>query len=107
MALLAYQQIGDGNDITFGPATITGDTVAFDDRGFLEFKNTNAATRDITFALPGTVHGVAVPDLVVPIAATTGNEKVKVTKDMVDPADGLIHITYTADAGVTVAAQRV
>lgn len=107
MALLAYQTIGDGNDITFAAVAAGGDTVPFDDRGFVEFKNTNASTRTITFAIPGTTHGTAIPDLAVSIAATTGNEKVKVTSDMIDPADGLIHITYSSDVGVTCAAQRV
>lgn len=107
MALLSYQTIADGNDITFAAVTAGGDTVPFDDRGFLEFKNTNGATRTITVAIPGTVHGTAIPDLAVTIGATTGNEKIKVTRDMIDPATGLISITYSADAGVTVAAQRV
>ena len=108
MALLSYQQIGDGVDITFGAVAAAGDTVPYDDRGFVEFKNTNVATRTITFAIPGTVHGTAIPDLAVTIGATAGNEKVKVTQDMVDPSDGLIHVTYSSSGtDVTVAAQRV
>lgn len=107
MALLSYQTIGDGADITFAAVGASGDTVQYDERGFLEFKNTNASTRTITFAIPGTIHGTAVPDLAVTIAATTGNEKVKVTQDMIDPSDGLIHVTYSDPADVTVAAQRV
>jgi hypothetical protein len=107
MALLSYQTIGDANDITFAAVAAGGDTVPFDDRGFLEFKNTNGSTRTITIAIPGTVHGTAIPDLAFTIGATTGNEKVKVTKDMIDPSTGLISVTYSADSGVTVAAQRV
>lgn len=107
MALLSAQQIGDGVDITFAAVAAGGDTCVFDDRAFLEFKNTNAATRVITVAIPGTIHGTAIPDLAVTIAATTGNEKIKLTPDMVDPATGLIAITYSTDVNVTVALQRV
>lgn len=107
MALLAAQTIGDGVDITFAAVAAGGDTCVYDDRAFLEFKNTNASTRTITVAIPGTIHGTAIPDLAVVIGATTGNEKIKLTSDMVDPATGLIAITYSADAGVTVALQRV
>lgn len=107
MAQLAFQQIGDGNDITFAAVGGAGDTVAFDDRGFLEFKNTDAASRTVTIAIPGSVHGTAVPDLAVVVAATTGVEKIKLTPDMVDPSSGNIAITYSATANLTVAAQRV
>ena len=101
------QQIGDGVDITFAAVAAGGDTCAFDDRAFLEYKNTNAATRTITVAIPGTIHGTAIPDVAVVIAATTGNEKIKLTQDMIDPADGVIHVTYSSDVNVTVALQRV
>ncbi len=107
MAALAIQQIGDGTDITFGAVGGSGDTVAFDDRAFLEFKNTNAASRTVTVAIPGTVHGTAVPDLAVVVAANTGVEKIKLTPDMVDLTSGVIVITYSATAGLEVAAQRV
>jgi hypothetical protein len=107
MALLTPQAIGDGVDITFAAVAVGGDTCVYDERAFLEFKNTNASTRTITVAIPGTIHGNAIPDLAVVIGATTGNEKIKLTPDMVDPATGLISITYSADAGVTVALQRV
>jgi hypothetical protein len=107
MAQLAFQQIGDGNDITFAGVGGSGDTVPYDERGFLEFKNTNAASRTVTIAIPGTVHGTAVPDLAVVVAANTGIEKIKLTPDMVDLSSGLISITYSATADLTVAAQRV
>lgn len=107
MAQLAFQQIGDGVDITFAAVGVSGDTVAFDDRGFVEFRNTNAAARTVTVAIPGTVHGTAVPDLAVIVAATTGIEKIKLTPDMVDPVSGNIAMTYSATADLTVAAQRV
>ena len=106
MAQLSYQQIGDGTDITFAAVGGSGDTVAYDSRGFLQFKNTNGSTRVITLAVPGTNHGTATPDLAVTIAATTGEEYIKVTSDMVDPTTGLIAISYSATSGVTVAAMR-
>ncbi len=107
MAALAIQQIGDGTDITFAAVGASGDTVAFDDRAFLEIKNSNGSTRDVTIAIPGTVHGTAVPDLVVTVAATTGVEKIKLTPDMVDLSSGVIPIAYSATPGLTNAAQRV
>lgn len=107
MALLEYQQIGDGTDITFGAVGGSGDTVTYDERGFLEFKNTNASPRNVTIAIPGTIHGTAIPDLTVNVAGTSGNEKIKVTSDMVDPSTGVIAVTYDATAGLTVAAVRV
>jgi hypothetical protein len=107
MANLAIQQIGDGVDITFGAVGGAGDTIDFDDRTFLEYKNTDAATRTVTVAIPGTVHGTAIPDLAVIVAATTGVEKIKLTPDMVDPSNGKINITYSATANLTAAAQRV
>lgn len=107
MATLAYQQIGDGADITFAAVGGSGDVVPFDDRGFLEFKNTNGSTRTVTIAIPGTNHGTATPDLAVVVAATTGIEKIKMTADMVDMSTGMISISYSATADLTVAAQRV
>lgn len=107
MAQLAIQQIGDGNDITFAAVGGSGDTVAFDDRTFLEFRNTNGSSRTVTIAIPGTVHGTAIPDLAVVVGATTGIEKIKLTPDMVDPSSGNIAISYSATTDLTVAAQRV
>ena len=107
MAQLAIQQIGDGADPAFSAVGGAGDTVAFDDRTFLEYRNTDAATRTVTVAIPGTTHGTAVPDLAVVVPATTGVKRIKLTPDMVDPTTGNIALSYSATANLTVAALRV
>ena len=108
MALLSYQQIGiTGPAIT--PVTpAASDTIAPDERGFLLYENTNAATRDITVVVPGTLYGQARPDIVRTIAATTGRALIgPLVADLADPTTGLITITTSAQTGVTVAACRI
>lgn len=108
MALLAAQQVGiTGPTITFGAAAAS-DTVVPDDRLMLVYKNTNAATRDITVVVPGTRFGQANPDVVVTIAATTGEEYIgPITRDLADPVTGLVTVTTSAQTNVTVAAVRI
>lgn len=108
MALLSAQQVTiTGAAITLGAAAAS-DTVAPDDRLFLWYKNTNAATRDITVVVPGTQYGQARPDVVRTIAATTGEALIgPLVSDLADPATGLITVTLSATAGVTVAAVRI
>ena len=109
MALLAPQQI------TIGGATITlaaasaSDTVAPDDRLFLWYKNTNAATRDITVVVPGSYYAQNLADVVVTIAATTGEELIgPIDRKLADPTTGLVTINVTpAITNVTVAAVRI
>lgn len=112
MAQLAHQQI------TITGATITlvspsagspgSDTVAPDDRVFLWFKNTNAATRDIVVVVPGSNYSQALTDVTVTIAATTGEELIgPIDRKLADPTTGLVTFTTSAQAGLTVAAVRI
>jgi len=109
MALLAHQQITIGGaTITLGAASAS-DTVVPDDRLFLLYRNTNAATRDIVVVVPGTYYGQPLTDSTVTIAGTTGEEFIgPIDRRLADPTTGLVTITCTASAvGVTVAAIRV
>lgn len=108
MALLTPQQVAiTGPTITLSAAN-SSDTVVPDERVFLWYKNTNAAVRNISVVVPGTVFGQARPDVPVVIAGTTGEELIgPLVADLADPTTGLITVTIDATAGVTVAAVRV
>ena len=108
MALLSHQQVTiTGATITLGAAGAT-DTVAPDDRLFLWYKNTNAATRDITVVVPGTYYAQNLPDVVVTIAATTGEELIgPIDRRLADPTTGLVTITTSAQTNLTVAAVKI
>lgn len=108
MALLTPQQV------TITGATITpvaanlSDTVKPDDRVFLEYENTNAATRDVTVVVPGSKFGQPLADVLKTIPATNGRVRLgPMTADLADPDTGLITVNLSATAGVTVAAIRV
>lgn len=93
------------------PAAAVGDNTAPpDDRGFLEFENSNAATRTITIDVPPSAGfdnlGVAFPNITYTLAATTGRHRIPLDPRLASPTDGLIHFTVSADAGVTCAALR-
>lgn len=108
MALLTPQQITiTGADITPVAASVS-DTVKSDDRVFLEYANTDAATRDVTVVVPGSKFGQPLTDVVVTLPATTGRKRIgPMTRDLADPSTGLVTVTLSATAGVTVAAVRV
>jgi hypothetical protein len=105
MALLAYKQIGDGAAITLD-AVNSSETIPWDDRGFYEIANASGGSENVTFVVPGTVHGTAVPDLVVAVP-NSATRQVKLTYDMVDQSTGLITITHSVTTSVTAAAKRV
>lgn len=112
MALLAHQQVTiTGATITFASPSAGSpgsDTVAPDDRLFLWFKNTNAATRDIVVVVPGTYYAQNLADVTVTIAATTGEELIgPIDRRLADPTTGLVTFTTSAQAGLTVAAVKI
>lgn len=110
MALLATQQIKiTGLNPSFAAAA-SSDTVTPDDRTFVIYLNTDAATRTLTLVTPTKLDqfGQALPDVTVTIAATTGREVIgPITQDFADPTTGLATITTSATANVTVAAVRI
>lgn len=110
MALLAPQQIKITGLAPVLAAANAADTVAPDERVFLLYRNTNAATRTITVVTPTKLdqYGQALPDIVVTIAATTGEERIgPMTQDLADPSTGLITVNLSATTDVTVAAIRI
>lgn len=120
MVALAYQQISrlPANTQTTsvpdqgGTESTGGNTVPPDDRGFLEFENSNAAARTITLYVPAggdlDAYGrTNTADLTYSLAATTGRRRIGPLDRSFAQSDGLIHFTVDANAGVTVAALRV
>jgi hypothetical protein len=109
MALLAPQRPTiDGEQITFGAASGGGDTFAPNPRGVLYVDNGDASPKTVTIANPGTdQYGVAKPD----IPVTCPNGQITAISlpgqgfptDLADPADDLVHISYSATTSVTVA----
>lgn len=108
MAAYTYQSIvGAGTAPTLTTPT-TSDTVQPDDRGWLEFRNTNASPRTITIAA-GPQHDFApgtMPDFTWTLAATTGEVRIPCLQKYADQATGIITVTIDATAGVTSAAVR-
>ena len=110
MALLTAQEIGYAGALPTLSAVNASDTFVPDDRTFLWVKNTNAATRDITIATVRTgVGGLAIGDVVVTIAASTGEEMIGPFpySQFADPATGLATVTYTSATNVTAALVRL
>lgn len=105
MALLSPQVVPITALTASYAAPTTSDTVAPDDGLVLHVKNTNAATRDVTVVVPGTTFGQANGDVVETVPATSGDVFIAIPNDprLIDPATGLITVTFEATAGVTVA----
>jgi hypothetical protein len=90
-----------GGKPTFAAAA-SGDTAKTGSGYFLVVRNTNAATRTVTIAVPGnTSYGEAMPDKAYVVAATTGEEWIPLLDDYRDPTTGLAAISYTATTDVT------
>jgi hypothetical protein len=109
MAAYSYQTIvGAGTAPTMTTPTAS-DTVAPDERGFLRFRNTDAATRTLTIPA-GPQHDFApgtMPDFTWTLAATTGEVWIPCLQEYADQATGIITITCTpAVTNVTSAAIR-
>jgi len=79
-----------------------------DGNTFLQFKNTNGATRTATLVTPATVRGVAIenPTVVVPI--TTGDKMIgPFAPEVFNDAAGMMVATVSAFADLTAGAFRV
>jgi hypothetical protein len=110
MALITAQEINYAGTTASYSAVNSSDTFVPDDRTFLHVKNTNASTRDITITTPRTgVGGVAIADITVTIAGTTGDEMIGPfpAQHFADPSTGVATVAYTATAGVTAALLRL
>lgn len=106
MALLTAQAIARTGLATAYATPTVADTFPNDGNTFLHVKNTNGSPRDVTVsskAVPGI--GLAAADLVVTVAATTGDVMIGPFPPAAfnDPVTGLVSVAYSATAGVTAA----
>lgn len=114
MALLTVvpmTRLGIDHTTGFVAATVSGDTIdggqVAEDTVFLEVKNTNAATRDVTLVDPGlTDIGLANPDTTVTVPATTGDVAIPVYPQYINNDTGVVNITYSAVTNLTVRVVR-
>jgi hypothetical protein len=104
---VAEQLSRSGTSPTFSAVDAAGDRFANDGRTTVRFKNTNGATRTVTFAIPGLVDGQTVPGKTLVIPATTGDVETDVFPPEYNNSLGEVTWTYSADAGVTVAVRKV
>lgn len=109
MALLTLQQIGvTGTAPNYVAASAGGDTIPPDDDGFLHVKNGSGAGMTVTVVTPGNgPGGIAVPDIAVAVPAGGDRFIGPLNAALMDPSTGTAGVTYSATAGVTIAALRV
>jgi hypothetical protein len=83
-----------------------GDACEVGDDVYLHVKNTNAATRDVTLAIPAgasTYPNVTYQNVTVTIPATTGDKLIgPISALFKDPTTGMCTITTSAQTGVTI-----
>lgn len=105
MAKLAVQRPDiPGTVITYAAASAGGDTFALRPGGILRVKNAHTAPWVVTVELPGTTeYGGALPDPTTTVANGTEVQIGPFDADLVNPADGLIHVTYSGVTALTVA----
>lgn len=107
MATLTTQSITRaGVTPTYAAAAGGGDACEVGDDIYLHVKNTNAATRDVTLAIPSTAStypNVTYTNVVVTIPATTGDKLIgPISALFKDATTGMCTITYSSEVGVTV-----
>lgn len=107
MATLTTQSITRaGVTPTYAAAAAGGDACEVGDDIYLHVKNTNAATRDVTLAIPSTAStypNVTYTNVVVTIPATTGDKLIgPISALFKNATTGRCTITYTSDVGVTI-----
>lgn len=107
MAILTTQQVQiTGTAATYAAASAGGDKIDPGDHA-LHVKNASAAAVTVTVVTPGTVQGQPIGD--VPVSVPAGGERFigPFPKRDFAGADGLVDVTYSAVASVTVAVVRV
>lgn len=107
MATLTTQSITRaGVTPTYAPAAAGGDACEVGDDIFLHFKNTNAAARIVTLAIPSTAStypNVTYTNPTVTVPLTSGDKMVgPIAALFKDVTTGLCTITYDAAPGLTV-----
>jgi hypothetical protein len=109
MAELAYKSAAIAGAVaTPAAASGGGDTVRPNENGAVLVTNGDASAKTVTIAVPGnTKYGQADPDVAVVVAAGTSRLIGPLPRDLADPSDGLVHITYSAVTAVTVVAVEI
>lgn len=97
----------DGVTPTFGAANADGYALPGDGKTWIELKNTNGATRTVTFDIPGTYDGLAVTDKAVIVPITTGDKIIgpfppAVYNQISGTHAGKVLITFDAVADLTI-----
>lgn len=90
---------------SYTPAAANTDGYSFVNNGkrFFLLENSNAATRTVTIATPGTVDGnLAIGDRTVTVPATTGRAQCGPFGPEYTQPDGTVLITFDAVAGLTI-----
>lgn len=86
----------------------TGHEFLNDGRVFLHAKNTNGAQRTLTIQTPATAGGLAIAEVAVVLAATTGDKIIgPFDPTIFNQAGGLVNVDLDASAGVTIAAFKL
>lgn len=103
MALLTPTQAKvTGSVVTLAAADVAGETFRPDDHVALWVLNGSGVSITVTVAVPGnTKYGQTQPDVAVVIAAGAAQAIGPFPADLADPADGLVHVTYSAVTTVT------
>lgn len=110
MAVLTVQQVAlTGLNPSYAAASAGGDSFDNDGRTVLHVKNTNASSRTVTVASQKpAVPGLAPSNNAVSVPATTGERFIGPFDPTVwNDSNGDVQVTYSADAGVTIAAIRI
>lgn len=107
MATLTTQSITRaGVTPTYAAAAGGGDACEVGDDIYLHFKNTNAAARNVTLAIPAAASpypNVTFTNVVVNIPATTGDKLIgPISALFKDATTGMVTITYDAVTNLTV-----
>lgn len=104
MALLATTAATlAGANPAFAAAAAGGDTMQYQPNSFLHVRNASGGSITVTVVVPGnTEFGVAQPDPTVAVPAGA-DRIIRLSQGLVDPATGLISVTYSAVTSVTVA----
>jgi hypothetical protein len=108
MALLTPQQVGiTGRKATYAAASGGGDTLKPDDSVCLHVKNGSGGSITVTVVVPGEKFGQPLTDVAVAIPGGEDRFIGPFPRELADPADGLVDITYSDVTSLTVAALRV
>lgn len=103
MALLAHQAPKlTGTPVTYSAAAAGGDTMVHTTAGALRVKNASAGAVTVTVVTPGnTRYGQADPDI--PVVVSAGTEVAIGPFPDALAVEGILSVTYSAVASVTVA----